>query len=498
MPDQDEIDNQQELLAAHRRTLHIFLKQLADLGHHHAPPGIFAGIREQRREIERIKTFLRESGVTVQDLPGDQEISTDSPVHITGEHPLDQTPQIQPKRALTWISFRTPSCSIYIAVGAVLLTIIGILWWMSAATPRTPLTPTEATQPTLVSQNTSLPRITTPPIENPTPPQPQSTKFALQCSGSLIDHETRSIAFSPDQKQLATAGNNQTIYLWDTASCKVQSTLEGNTAIITSLSWSSNGQWLASGSDDGIVRIWDVPMKRQIASYNQEDNQHVPVLSVAWAPDGKRLASTGMDGWVIVVTIDNDTVVDRIPINLKDKGKSVAWQIGHPSRLVVSGVGKFWVVDLDTRFPTRTSLKDDADDTTDIAWSPNGQCLAIAGEHQRIYIVPSEQWDSQPVLEGASGVVTGVTWLYDGRWLASAVGGQPILFWDVPGRTSFSLEPINSDKDDRPLRIVSKGNLLATASDTKLSIWSIPADQPDVTTPVPGSEEIKGCVGPVP
>jgi hypothetical protein len=122
----------------------------------------------------------------------------------------------------------------------------------------------------------------------------------------------------------------------------------------------------------------------------------------------------------------------------------------------------------------------------------------IAGQHQRIYVVPSEQWDSQLVLEGASGVVTGVMWLYYGRWLASAAGGQPILFGDVLGRTSLSLEPFNSEKEDRPVRIVSKGNLLATASDTKLTFWNIPANQPNVTTPVPGSEEIKGCVGSAP
>jgi hypothetical protein len=50
---QEAIDDQRELLEAHRRTLAIYLKQQAALGSAYAPPGIANGIREARDAIKR-------------------------------------------------------------------------------------------------------------------------------------------------------------------------------------------------------------------------------------------------------------------------------------------------------------------------------------------------------------------------------------------------------------------------------------------------------------
>jgi hypothetical protein len=67
-----DINAQQELLEAHRRTLAIYLKRLARLGEVHAPPEVFHGIRDARREIGRVKQTLRGEGVTIEDQPDDE------------------------------------------------------------------------------------------------------------------------------------------------------------------------------------------------------------------------------------------------------------------------------------------------------------------------------------------------------------------------------------------------------------------------------------------
>jgi hypothetical protein len=68
---QEAIDDQRELLAAHRRTLAVYLKQQAALGSAYAPPGVANGIREAREGIGRAKASLRAWGVDVADLPDD-------------------------------------------------------------------------------------------------------------------------------------------------------------------------------------------------------------------------------------------------------------------------------------------------------------------------------------------------------------------------------------------------------------------------------------------
>lgn len=68
----EQIDDQRELLAAHRRTLAIYLKQQAQLGSAFAPPGVANGIHEARAAIRRVKATLRGWGVAVDDYPDDE------------------------------------------------------------------------------------------------------------------------------------------------------------------------------------------------------------------------------------------------------------------------------------------------------------------------------------------------------------------------------------------------------------------------------------------
>jgi hypothetical protein len=68
---QEEIDQQQILLIAHRRTLAVYLQRLALVGAAHVPPEVANGINDAREQIARVKTILRTAGVQVTDHPDD-------------------------------------------------------------------------------------------------------------------------------------------------------------------------------------------------------------------------------------------------------------------------------------------------------------------------------------------------------------------------------------------------------------------------------------------
>lgn len=85
MLDQDTINQQFALLAAHRRTLAHLLEQAAAYGGTVlAPPQTAAGIEEARAEIGRIKMALCEGGVTVEHKPNDEAPPEAQPVQRTG------------------------------------------------------------------------------------------------------------------------------------------------------------------------------------------------------------------------------------------------------------------------------------------------------------------------------------------------------------------------------------------------------------------------------
>lgn len=72
MPTQEDIAHQQELLAAHRRTLAQYLKQQALISELFTPPAIAHGIDEARESIRRVKGTLQAWDVPIEDLPDDE------------------------------------------------------------------------------------------------------------------------------------------------------------------------------------------------------------------------------------------------------------------------------------------------------------------------------------------------------------------------------------------------------------------------------------------
>ena len=66
------------------------------------------------------------------------------------------------------------------------------------------------------------------------------------------------IALSPDGKHLATGLHSGSIWLWDTATGKIQQKSQGHGDNVCALAFSSDSKWLASGSIDWSVQLWNI------------------------------------------------------------------------------------------------------------------------------------------------------------------------------------------------------------------------------------------------
>jgi WD40 repeat protein len=100
------------------------------------------------------------------------------------------------------------------------------------------------------------------------------------------------IVFTPDSKKLISASNDNSIRIWDLSSQKWEKSLLGNQKAVMCIAISPDGYYLVSGSYDGLVMLWDILRGEHIYSFREHSGT---VNALAFSPDGKYFASGGSD-----------------------------------------------------------------------------------------------------------------------------------------------------------------------------------------------------------
>ncbi|KAL3479406.1 WD40-repeat-containing domain protein [Aspergillus californicus] len=108
----------------------------------------------------------------------------------------------------------------------------------------------------------------------------------------MTNNNISSLSFSTDGKLLATGTFFTPVYLWDTATWMVKHTLNEHSHSILQVKFSVNGQLLASTSDDGTLRLWnlDEDFLGEHFGHHQQS-----VSCVKFSPGGDMIASSAQD-----------------------------------------------------------------------------------------------------------------------------------------------------------------------------------------------------------
>ena len=132
-----------------------------------------------------------------------------------------------------------------------------------------------------------------------------------QPSGELLEHEAeiRIIAFSPDGQTLASGSDDGMIILWDVKNRQPRGQLTGHEVIVTSVAFSPDGKTLASGSLYGQLILWDIAIHQMVGQPLIGHDQDV--TGVAFDADGKTLVSTGQDGRIVLWDIDPESWIAK-------------------------------------------------------------------------------------------------------------------------------------------------------------------------------------------
>ncbi|MBN4003900.1 NACHT domain-containing protein [Nostoc sp. LPT] len=200
--------------------------------------------------------------------------------------------------------------------------------------------------------------------------------FFAKVLGSVL-----SVTFSPDGNLLATGDSNGFVRLWEATSGNEILTFKGHTDWVRSITFSPEGKTFASGSDDMTIRLWNISTGECLQIF-QEFN-----YSVAFSPNGRIVATSGVNQTIKLW----DVITGECLKTLK----------GHTS----------WI--------------------WSVAFSPDGNVLASSGDDRTIRLWDIQRGKCFKVLEAHEKKIYSVTFSPDGKTLASSCDDTTVKIWNL-------------------------------------------------------------------
>ena len=301
------------------------------------------------------------------------------------------------------------------------------------------------------------------------------------CVGEMVV-----VAISPDGAVIASGGDDGVVRLWDAGTGKPLRRLERHAATVQFLEFSRDGRRLASASDDGTAKVWDAKTGRVIKNASGHENS---VYGLSISPSGEMLATAGRDGNVRLFWINDEKTLTAAPVNegvLRGHLQPVYAVTFSADGESLASTGQDGTLRLWGPKTAGASLAqiDDPGGPTAVAVSPDGHLIASGSANGSLHVwevpsldVPSTVSDARVSVAGAHrGAVHALAFSPDGVALISGGEDGAVHFWTVaPDAVTLKPTDLARPANAAPVRAVawsSDGLVFSGSDDGTIRVWN--------------------------
>ena len=235
----------------------------------------------------------------------------------------------------------------------------------------------------------------------------------------------RSVAFSQDGAWLVSGGDDCDIRRWHTQTGQCLTVFEGHQKAVYAVCISPDGRTLISGSEDQTIRCWDIIQGRCLSTLQGHEGG---IWSIGLSPDGGALVSSSIDRQVRLWDMSSGNSL-RTLMGYTDYAYGLAFS--PDGQILAAGSSNSLVRLWDWRRETcAQTLQGHRNWVWDTAWSPDGRLLASGGLDHVVKIWRASSGNCIATLTGHENNVMKVAWHPDGDLLASAGQDNAIRLWD--------------------------------------------------------------------
>jgi WD40 repeat protein len=311
----------------------------------------------------------------------------------------------------------------------------------------------------------AVPRWSRSPLVSTASSSINAPKFSLvkTLTGSL--DTVWSVVVGFDNQTLVSGSEDHIIRVWNLNSGQVSRVLSGHTDSVRSVSLSADGQVLASGSGDKTIKLWNV----QTGTLLRTLEYKAPVWSVALSRDGQTLVSGSEDGTIKLWNVPTGKLLRTLSDHT---GAVYSVALSRDGQTFASGSAdktvKLWSLQTGTLLRT---LEGHGDVVRAVAFSPDGLRLASASWDKTAKIWNPQTGELLHTLSGHGDRVVSVAFNFDGQLLATASLDQTVRVWDSHAGTQLQNLSGHSDWATYVTTSPSDQMIVSSGKDKTIQIW---------------------------